>query len=256
MNNKYKRAIRRENTRRKRMNKSVVEAGRRKEYLGNKTFPKKEEIDLEIERSKMKPPLVYVENKDNLGAARRWLESKVGQYWDTIYSEICERFPKNTIARHHILHTHILNEVDTDSSKERRFPRELYVNKVGILCKRKVRKLTKEYIAPIVRKLSDRTRIVKTEYGFYRVAFISYDSLCESDGEKFIYYYTNLNKKALNYGIPLVWNSNKGIYEFRNISIGGKNSAKYCQLIDERIIIGPRVLLKSIKNHDEFIYAD
>jgi hypothetical protein len=40
---------------------------------------------------------------DNLGPLRRWLHSKVGQPWDSIYNELCQRIETRTLSGQHIL---------------------------------------------------------------------------------------------------------------------------------------------------------
>lgn len=40
---------------------------------------------------------------DNLGPLRRWLRSKVGQPWDSIYNEFCQSIETRTLSGRHIL---------------------------------------------------------------------------------------------------------------------------------------------------------
>jgi hypothetical protein len=54
------------------------------------------------------PYLIKVRNgskylSDHLGPLRRFLRSKVGQPWDDVYSELCQRLNRNTIAGKHVI---------------------------------------------------------------------------------------------------------------------------------------------------------
>lgn len=40
---------------------------------------------------------------DNLSPLRRWLRSKVGQSWDIVYSEICQKIETRTLCGRHLL---------------------------------------------------------------------------------------------------------------------------------------------------------
>jgi len=40
---------------------------------------------------------------DHLGPLRRWLHSQVGQPWDRVYSEICDRLDTKTVTGQHVL---------------------------------------------------------------------------------------------------------------------------------------------------------
>ena len=40
---------------------------------------------------------------DHLGPLRRLLRSKVGQHWDDIYSELCQRLDRNTVTGQHVI---------------------------------------------------------------------------------------------------------------------------------------------------------
>lgn len=50
---------------------------------------------------------------DHLGPLRRLLRSKVGQHWDDIYSELCQRLDRNTVTGQHVFH-HIWDIVERD----------------------------------------------------------------------------------------------------------------------------------------------
>lgn len=89
---------------------------------------------------------------DHLGPLRRLLRSKIGQHWDDIYSELCQRLDRNTVTGQHVFH-HIWGIVERNvvlvdgvpypkirSRHAKPFPlghwREtLYINpETGILC--------------------------------------------------------------------------------------------------------------------------
>jgi hypothetical protein len=48
---------------------------------------------------------------DNLGPLRRWLRSKVGERWDDVYSELCQKLDITTLSGQHIL-THVWQYVE------------------------------------------------------------------------------------------------------------------------------------------------
>lgn len=50
---------------------------------------------------------------DHLGPLRRLLRSKVGQHWDDIYSELCQRLDRKTVIGQHVFH-HIWDIVERD----------------------------------------------------------------------------------------------------------------------------------------------
>ncbi|RCJ27685.1 hypothetical protein A6770_25425 [Nostoc minutum NIES-26] len=56
----------------------------------------------------LNPYLIKARNKskhlsDHLGPLRRFLRSKVGQPWNDVYSELCQRLKTNTMAGQHVL---------------------------------------------------------------------------------------------------------------------------------------------------------
>ncbi|MEC4818049.1 MAG: hypothetical protein SAK29_32980 [Scytonema sp. PMC 1069.18] len=64
----------------------------------------------------LSPYLIKTRNKskylsDHLGPLRRFLHSKVGQPWDDIYSELCQRLDTSTMAGQHVL-THVWDYVE------------------------------------------------------------------------------------------------------------------------------------------------
>lgn len=55
---------------------------------------------------------------DDLGTLERWLKSRVGQPWDEVYSEFCQKEDRRTVRGHHI-HTHLIRDmVNVDSLPE------------------------------------------------------------------------------------------------------------------------------------------
>lgn len=87
---------------------------------------------------------------DNLSPLRRWLRSKIGQPWDSVYSELCQNIETRTLAGQHLLfHLSVIVERDVVLVDDLIFSRrsgyqsrqlgfwreELYVHpKTGILC--------------------------------------------------------------------------------------------------------------------------
>jgi len=71
---------------------------------------------------------------ENLGAVYRYLDSNVGRNWDTVYSEIRERFDIRTINAYHIVMDHMVGMVQTADSPSwyQRYYR-YYVDKQGRL---------------------------------------------------------------------------------------------------------------------------
>jgi hypothetical protein len=56
----------------------------------------------------LSPYLIKVTRKtkyfsDHLGPMRRWLRSKVGQPWDIVYNELCQRIDTQTLCGQHLL---------------------------------------------------------------------------------------------------------------------------------------------------------
>jgi hypothetical protein len=50
---------------------------------------------------------------DNLSPLERWLKSKVGQPWDIVYSEVCQKIETKTLAGQHLL-SHLWGMVERD----------------------------------------------------------------------------------------------------------------------------------------------
>lgn len=48
---------------------------------------------------------------DHLGPLRRLLRSKVGEHWDDVYSEICQRLDRNTVTGQHVI-SHVWDFVE------------------------------------------------------------------------------------------------------------------------------------------------
>ena len=110
---------------------------------------------------------VYKEFTDKLNPMYRWLESKVGENWDDVRSEISEKFDARTTAGRHIMFDHLLSSVtdtqsgfnqygfivDPDEAKlqgiatYRRVYQDYYVDKDGILCEIKDQRLRYERIS-------------------------------------------------------------------------------------------------------------
>ncbi len=61
-----------------------------------------------IQDGLLNPYLIKARNKskylsDHLGPLRRFLRSKVGQPWNDVYSELCQRLKTNTMAGQHVI---------------------------------------------------------------------------------------------------------------------------------------------------------
>ncbi len=64
----------------------------------------------------LSPYLIKPRNKskylaDHLGPLRRFLRSKVGQQWNEVYSELCQRLKTNTMAGQHVI-SHVWDFVE------------------------------------------------------------------------------------------------------------------------------------------------
>lgn len=64
----------------------------------------------------LSPYLIKPRNKskylsDHLGPLRRFLRSKVGQSWNVVYSELCQRLDSSTMAGQHVL-SHVWDYVE------------------------------------------------------------------------------------------------------------------------------------------------
>ncbi|GAB1538106.1 hypothetical protein NUACC21_07640 [Scytonema sp. NUACC21] len=61
-----------------------------------------------IQDGLLNPYLIKPRNKskylsDHLGPLRRFLRSKVGQPWNEVYSQLCQRLDSNTMAGKHVI---------------------------------------------------------------------------------------------------------------------------------------------------------
>ena len=81
--------------------------------------------------------------EDKLGPAKRWLDSKVGQKWDDVYSELTEKFRGGGIALSHVVDEHIMNWVNHTGDVQYRRYDEYIVDDEGILRRNPEYKLTK-----------------------------------------------------------------------------------------------------------------
>ena len=92
-----------------RLSKILIQFPRRKRKipLKKQTGYKKQLAKITKEASEdglFNPYLIKVRNKSyysfkRLGPLRRFLRSKVGQPWNDVYSEMCQRLDRNTTAR-------------------------------------------------------------------------------------------------------------------------------------------------------------
>jgi hypothetical protein len=69
---------------------------------------------------------------DKLSPATRWLESQVGRPWNKVYSELCAKFDRRSLAGMHVVDAHMVGEVwRGDLAAQRR--RDFIVDRHGIL---------------------------------------------------------------------------------------------------------------------------
>lgn len=92
---------------------------------------------------------VYQGFTDKLSPMYRWLNSKVGQPWDDVYSEITKSFDTRTTAGRHIVHDHLLRSVQIGPETHRYYYKppedpttsysdnDFYVDDNGILQKKR-----------------------------------------------------------------------------------------------------------------------
>ena len=133
----------------KNLARTAVEAGRYKSYKDErdqeKRIRRREEREL-LNKVRLDPE-AYDElstpkettlgkrgaQGENLGAVYRYLDSNVGRNWDTVYSEIRERFDIRAINAYHIVMDHMVGMVQTaDDPRYQRYYR-YYVDKQGRL---------------------------------------------------------------------------------------------------------------------------
>lgn len=101
--------------------RTAIEGGRRKrcreeEYVGTVKERRHEKarlrkclFDPEYAEEMVLLPRVYFDDwidldfNDRLNPVYRWLTSKVGSRWDDVFSEICEKFDRRSLAGRHIV---------------------------------------------------------------------------------------------------------------------------------------------------------
>lgn len=118
----------------KNLSRSALEGGRNnsnkyerrqshiQERRATRDFCNKVKIDpeLALDEDPEERKIVSKEFTDKLNPMYRWLESKVGQKWSDIRSEVFEKFDIRTTAGRHILFDHLLSSViDTLSGFDR-----------------------------------------------------------------------------------------------------------------------------------------
>lgn len=69
---------------------------------------------------------------DKLGPLKRWIGSQVGRSWDSIYSEIKEKFDTRTTPGRHVVYDHLFHYVDVKGLESRKYA-DYYVDSAGIL---------------------------------------------------------------------------------------------------------------------------
>lgn len=87
---------------------------------------------------------------DKLGPFYRWLDSQLGNSWDSIYSQVSKSFDTRTTAGRHIVYDHLLNSVDSTSrlifrssyndstleANQSYYRYDYYIDENGLLCKK------------------------------------------------------------------------------------------------------------------------
>lgn len=101
-------------------------------------------------------PKVYRSFDDKLAPAMRWLRAQVGRAWDAVYSDLHARFDTRTTAGRHIIHDHLLRDVQRG--------RELFVDPHGIL--RRETRSWRQLRAEVDARVRDR-RAVLTYRGWW-----------------------------------------------------------------------------------------
>jgi hypothetical protein len=79
-----------------------------------------------------KRPSVPKQFHDKLSAATRWLDSHVGRPWNSVYSELCAKFDRRSLAGMHVVDAHMVGEVWRGDLSSRRWA-DLFVDRHGIL---------------------------------------------------------------------------------------------------------------------------
>jgi hypothetical protein len=133
---------------RKNLSRTVIEGGRyrRNQFFRNESHSieranvrawiDRVEVDLdEAEARAVAPrPRVHRMFYDKLAPAMRWLDRQVGRPWNRVYSELCAKFDRRTIAGNHVVADHMLVVVFRgDLSRARNRERYFEVDPQGIL---------------------------------------------------------------------------------------------------------------------------
>lgn len=98
------------------MAKIIVERPRIKPWGAEKGKTKKVDLEDMPQHESMKKKYRHdiKQLNENLAPLRRYLNSKVGQPWDVVYSEICEHIKLNSAVQRHILE-HLFSMIDTNT---------------------------------------------------------------------------------------------------------------------------------------------
>lgn len=105
-----------------RLSKTVIEGGRdgyskyhrRHSHRGHRAQQREAWARCASDDEPVFPRLTPAERsfRDKLGPAMRWLHSHVGQPWDRVRSKLVKSVDDRTMAGHHVLHGHMLGEVE------------------------------------------------------------------------------------------------------------------------------------------------
>lgn len=99
------------------MHKVIVERARPGSGYNNPKGDPYKHVDLEDQPLKESMKVRHMDRRhfnENLNPLRRWLESKVGQPWDKVYSEACKVIKPNSTVKNHIK-VHLLDMVVQDA---------------------------------------------------------------------------------------------------------------------------------------------
>lgn len=92
----------------------------------------------DYEELELPPRIQFIESSfdqkfyDKLGPLKRWIGSQVGRSWDSIYSEIKEKFDTRTTPGRHVVYDHLFQYVNVNGLESRKGA-DYYVDGTGIL---------------------------------------------------------------------------------------------------------------------------
>jgi hypothetical protein len=106
---------------------------------------------------------------DRLNPLKRFLESRVGQRWSKVFSEICAVNDKRTLRGFHLL-THLFQYVHVDGTRERNYRYHDFMVENDVLYKVKQRHRSRAAAKPVeVIRLQDGWKYEKIDGIWYRI---------------------------------------------------------------------------------------